>query len=321
MRGVVRQNSFQEQVELVSLAARTPRAPESIEVFRQALRGRHNIPAARAAQAAGEHGLSELVPDLVTSFSHFIEQAVKRDPLCAAKIAIAEALDRLDHREPELFLQGFRHIQLEPVWGGTTDTAASLRARCMAALVRINHPDRHRLLADLLFDPCPDARRGAVRAAAYAGSEAGELLLRIKVHLGDKDSSIVGECFTGLIQLAPDSALEFVGRALKSQDGEIRELAALALGESHLTEAFGFLRRAILESSTAGEFKILAIAIGLCRTDEAFELLLDLLATRPTPFAQAVMEGISLCSSDPERQRRFAKIAQSRGLKLEKGKD
>lgn len=321
MTDVARQRSLEEQVELVSLAARTPCTSESIEMFRQALRGRYNIPAARAAQAAGEHGLSDLVPDLVTSFSHFIEQSVKRDPRCAAKIAIAEALDRLDHRESDLFLQGFHHIQLEPVWGGTTDTAASLRARCMAALVRINHPDRYHLLADLLFDPCPDARRGAVRAAAYAGGEAGELLLRIKVHLGDKDSSIVGECFAGLVQLAPDSALEFVGRALKSQDAEIRELAALALGESHLPEAFGLLRRAILDASTVGEFKIFGLAIGLCRTDEAFELLLDLLATRPTPFAQAVVEGILLCASDPERHRRFAKTMQSRGLKLEKGRD
>ncbi len=319
MRGVPRRDSLQEQVESVSLAARTPRTPESIAVFRRALRARQNLPAARAAQAASEHDLSELVPDLLASFSYFMEQAVKRDPRSAAKIAIAEALDRLDHREPDVFLQGLRHAQFEPVWGGTTDTAASLRARCMAALVRINHPDRYRLLADLLFDPCPDARRGAVRAASYAGGEAGELLLRIKVHLGDEDPSIIGDCFAGLIQLAPESALNFVGRHLQSQDGEIRELAALALGESHLPEALDLLRHAILDSSTAGEIKILALAIGLCRTDEAFELLLELLAARPTPLALALLEGISLCASDPERQRRFAKIAHSRGFKLEKG--
>jgi len=321
MRAVVRRDSLQQQLESVGLAARTPRSADSIEVFRRALRAHANIPAARAAQAAAEHGLSELVPDLVASFSYFIEQAVKRDPHCMAKLAIAEALDRLDYSEPELFLQGLRHMQLEPVWGGTTDTAASLRARCMAALVRTSYPDRYRLLADLLFDSCPDARRGAVRAAAYAGGEAGEMLLRIKAHLGDTDSSIVGECFTGLMQMAPDSALEFVGRQLQSEHGDIRELAALALGESHLAEAFDLLRRAILESTTAGDFKMLGLAIGLCRTDEAFELLLELLATRPTPFATALLEGAALCASDPVRQRRLAETAHARGLEFEKGKD
>ncbi|RPJ60050.1 MAG: HEAT repeat domain-containing protein [Acidobacteria bacterium] len=315
-----RRDPLQEQVELVSQAARDPRSAESVALFRRALRARQNLPAARAAQAAGEHGLSELVPDLVASFSCFMEQAVKRDPRCAAKIAIAEALDRLDYPEPALFLQGLRHIQLEPVWGGTTDTAAPLRARCMAALVRLNHPDRYRFLADLLFDACPDARRGAVHAAAYAGGEAGELLLRIKVHLGDEDRSIISDCFSGLIQLAPDSALDFLGRYLQSDDGEIRELAALALGESHLLGALDLLRRAIQDSSIAGEIKVFALAIGLCRTDEAFELLLELLATRPTPLAMAVMDGLSLCASDPARRRRLAGIAHSRGFKMEKGR-
>jgi hypothetical protein len=326
MKTVARREALQEQLESINLAVRTPRTPDSVEVFRRALRGRQNLLAARAAEAAGGNALSELVPDLAASFSYFMTQAVKRDPRCAAKIAIAEALDRLDHRDPDLFLQGLRHTQLEPVWGGTTDTAAPLRTRCIAALVRMNHPDRYRLLADLLFDSCSDARRGAVRAAAYAGGEAGELLLRIKVHLGDKDPSIVGECFTGLIQLTPESALELVGRALKSKESEIRELAALALGESHIPEAFELLRRAILDSATTGELKVLALAIGLCRTDEAFEFLLELLASRPTPFAMAVLEGISLCVSDPERQRRFTRIARSRGLNVDgvpgkKGKD
>ena len=318
---MARHDLLQQQVELVSLAARTPHAPDSLSVFRNGLRGRQSLPAARAAQAAGEHGLQELFPDLEAAFSYFIQQAVKRDPRCAAKIAIAEALDRLDYASPELFLQGLRHIQLEPVWGGTSDTAAPLRARCIAALVRLNHPDRYRLLADLLFDSCPDARRGAVRAAAYAGGETGEMLLRIKVHLGDEDGSIVGDCFAGLIQLAPESALDFIGRHLQSENEEMRELAALALGESHVPEALGLLRRAILDSSTPGEFKILALAIGLCRTDEAFDLLLEVLSTRPTPFAIAALEGTQLCASDPERQRRLAEVARRRGLKLEKGRD
>ncbi len=309
-----RHDPVQDLIESVAAAARVPEDPASAELFRKALRGKHNLPAARAAQAAARNRLAQLVPDLAAAFNFFMTEAARRDPRCAAKIAIAEALDQMEASDSDLFLQGLRHVQLESAWGGTVDTAAPLRARSMAALVRLNHPDRYRLLADLLFDPCPEARRGAVQAAAFAGGDPGELLLRLKVHVGDKDLSIIGDCFSGLLQLAPEASLDFVGSYLQSAEPELRELAALAVGESRLQGALGLLRSAVSAAVGREESRTFCLAIGLCRTDEAFEFLLEFLEDKPAHLASAAIEGLELYRADPERWKRVSRIVVSRGL-------
>ena len=83
---------------------------------------------ARAAEIVAEWELAPFELALIAAFDRFLPDAVRRDPTCAAKIAIAEALNRLESREAELFLRGVRHVQPEPVWGGREDTAARLRA-------------------------------------------------------------------------------------------------------------------------------------------------------------------------------------------------
>ncbi|RPI22569.1 MAG: hypothetical protein EHM61_21970 [Acidobacteria bacterium] len=311
-----RRDLVREQLEAIAVAERSPHAPASLELFRRCLGGRSNLAAARVAQAAADHDLRELIPELVTAFSSYLQDPVKRDPRCAAKIAIAEALDRLEYDEGGVFLQGLRHVQMEPVWGGSVDSAAALRARSAMALVRLNHSDRYRFLADLLFDRWPEARRGAVQAAAYAAGDAGELMLRMKVRMGDENPAIIGDCFAGLIQIDPESGLRLVGKHLESSDSQLRELAAIALGESHLPEALGLLRTSIAQCFDLVGFKTLALAIGLCRTDEAFTLLLDLVAGRPTPFARGALEGLSLCATNAERRRQAAEVVRSRGLEL-----
>jgi hypothetical protein len=313
--GMPRRDPVRESVESVALAARDPESAASIALFRQALRGRHNLPAARAAQAAAEHQIETLVPDLTRSFSYFMSDASRRDPRCAAKIAIAEALDRLDFDDSAPFLEGLRHVQMEKTWGGAVDTAAPLRARSVAALVRLNHPDRYRFLADLLFDPRPEARRGAVHAAAFAGGDAAEMLLRIKVQMGDEDLSIVGDCLSALLQLAPEASVSFVGRRLQSPEPQLRGFAALALGEGRAPGGLDLLRDATLGVAHEAEFRTLALAIGLYRTDEAFDVLLELLEKKPRPLASATLETLALYRHDRDRWQRVTEIAESRGLR------
>ena len=83
------------------------------------------------------------------------------DKGCAAKTAIAEALAAMEYGEPEPFLRGVRHVQREPVWGGTEDTAGRLRAACILGLMGTGYPDAAREAVDLLADPQPDARAAA----------------------------------------------------------------------------------------------------------------------------------------------------------------
>ena len=56
-------------------------------------------------------------------------------PQCWAKNALAQTLAAFDYQDKELFLAGMRHVQLEPVWGGSSDTAGPLRGLCALALV------------------------------------------------------------------------------------------------------------------------------------------------------------------------------------------
>jgi hypothetical protein len=110
--------------------------------------------------------------------------------------------------------------------------------------------------------------------------------------------------------------LQIVAAHLRCPERQLREFAALALGESHLPEAFEPLREAILESSDAAEFKTLALAVGLCRTEQAFDLLLEQAATRTLPLASAALEALSLSLSDADRRRRVSETARLRGLSI-----
>ena len=57
-------------------------------------------------------------------FHRFMENPVKTDPGCSAKVELVTALHDLDCAREEVFLQGLRHVQKEPGWGPPVDTAA-----------------------------------------------------------------------------------------------------------------------------------------------------------------------------------------------------
>jgi len=172
-------------------------APEaSVEALRKALGHHNNYLVAKAADLVRELRLAELIPDLLAAFDRFFADPVKTDPQCWAKNAISRALAGLDCQEPAVFLSGMGHVQLEPVWGGSSDTAGTLRATCALALVQCRSLTDHDLLASLVVlvaDRDKSVRVQVVRAIAQVGSLGAALLLRLRAVLG-------GEC------LAPATA-------------------------------------------------------------------------------------------------------------------
>src|SRR5439155_10542396 len=92
-----------------------PASPELLKELRAALGDPSNLVVAEAAAMAGHAHLAELVPDLVAAFARFLEDPVKTDKLCRAKIAIAEALNQLEFSEEEVFWRGARFVQLAQV--------------------------------------------------------------------------------------------------------------------------------------------------------------------------------------------------------------
>src|SRR5262249_11165043 len=141
-----------------------------------------------------------------------------------------------EYAEEDLFWRGARYVQLEPVWGGSQDTAANLRVACAFGLVRVHARGVITYLVDLLCDPEKPARAGAAQALAYSETEAAGLLLRFKARVGDSEPEVISECFGGLLKLAPEESVPFVAEFLTSPDSAVQEAAILALGDSRRRE-------------------------------------------------------------------------------------
>ncbi len=102
--------------------------------LRAALRDKSNLIVAAGAAIVGDQNLAEMQSDLKAAFERFLVDPVKNDKLCRAKVAVIQSLDKLGYEQADLYLRAASHVQLEPVWGGTEDTAApfarSLSSRC-----------------------------------------------------------------------------------------------------------------------------------------------------------------------------------------------
>src|SRR6266700_1671321 len=119
--------AFEDQIAALD-ALRGVASEERIEPLRQALRHRNNFVVGKAAALVREFSIAPLIPDLLVAFDRFFENPEKSDPQCWAKNALSRALAGLEYQEPDCFLRGMHHIQMEPVWGGRSDTAGTLRS-------------------------------------------------------------------------------------------------------------------------------------------------------------------------------------------------
>ncbi|MEM8807178.1 MAG: hypothetical protein AAGF01_14235 [Cyanobacteria bacterium P01_G01_bin.38] len=253
-----------------------PPTEAAIATLQQALNSRQSVAIAQVAKLALNHRLTQLIPELATQFERMLTKGATTDPNCIAKQAIANTLYQLEYPETELFLSGIHHIQMEPVWGKSVDTAPGVRAICALGLVRVNYRDVMIELADLLAAPEIEARIGAVRAIAYSENPQGIPLLRLKLHLGDPEPQVLSECFIALLQLAPKQSFPLVVKFLESSEPTICELAAIALGEARVAEAFKAIKRVWQQTRESELKQSFLLAIATLRTDEAIHFLTSL---------------------------------------------
>ena len=264
-------------------------------VLEKALGGRNYRVIALAARYAGDKLAYECVPQLLEAYPRYLEKAAKRDPNCLAKRAIVRALYDLDCDDVDFFLTAMRYRQMEPVWGGSVDTATDLRNSAAMGLVASGYPRALVEVAQLLSDSEAPVRGGAARAIACGNPQQAELLLRLKVLCGDEDALVIGECFIGLLAVEPDESMAFVARFLDTEDDAVCEAAALALGESRLPAALNSLKAAWEGVLVSAELRrVLVRAAALHRSDEAFDWLLQLAAERDTPIATEIVDVLSI---------------------------
>ena len=270
-------------------------ADEVVSVLGKALAERNYRVVAHAAHLAGERLVYDCVPQLIDAFEQLLDNAVKRDPNCLAKKAIMRALYELDCDDADFYLAGIRYSQLEPVWGGTVDTAADLRCSAAMGLVASGYPRAMIEVAALLTDSEAPVRSGAARAIACGNPHDAEMLLRFKVLTGDAEALVIGDCFAGLLGIEPDESVDFVAVYLGSEDDALREAAALALGESRLPRALDRLLEAWDEVFVPEWFRrVLVRAAALHRSNESFAWLVGLAAEVNEKIATEIVEALSI---------------------------
>jgi hypothetical protein len=300
--------------QLAALDALPAERNAKIEALKRAAGDRHYRVAAKAARLAEEALLYELVPSLLAAYARFLDKPLKSDPSCLAKKALARALVALDCADTEFFSRGLEYRQLEPVWGGTADTAVDVRASCAMGLVASGYPRALVELTALLNDAEAGARLGAVRAIACGNPREAELLLRTKALAGDAEPQVLGECFTGLLAVEPEDSLRFVAAFLEHDDGAVRELAALALGESRLDAALAPLQQAWNGVLVGNEFRrALLRAAAAHRSEAAFAWLLAVVADARVAVALEIVEALAIYRHNAKLKQRLAAALEERG--------
>lgn len=268
---------FEAQIAALDTLRQQPEQAR-LDPLRKALANRNNFIAAKAADLIREFGLRELTPDLLKAFDHFFEHAEKSDPQCWAKNAISRALAAFELQEVDVFLRGMRHIQMEPVWGGRSETAGTLRATCALALVQCRNLTEVDLLAhliDLVTDKDNAVRVEVIRAIEQVGSSSASLLLRQRAMLGNDEPEVLGACYGGILRIEGTRAIPWVARFLATADDSAGE-AALAIAGTHSPEAFEALRNALHAASDPWFRSVLLSAIALTRHDASIDFLLGL---------------------------------------------
>jgi HEAT repeat protein len=288
-----------------------PVTPALLRDLREALGDKSNLVVAAAAEVVGERMLTDLGPDLAAAFPRFLVDPVETDKLCRAKLAITESLHKIEFDAEDVFRVGIKHVQREPRWGGSDDTAAPLRGAAAFALLRLNPRDLMVLLADLLADPEKVARSAAAKALGASGSLAAIPLLRFKARTGDEEPEVTVECLAALMSAEADGSVSFVSKFLESDADEVAEGAALALGESRRPAALDALKaRWLVRSDTLRSVLLLAVAI--TRLPAALEFLLGIVAGDDREAASAALTALAIHRQNPVVRERIAAVVADR---------
>jgi HEAT repeat protein len=306
---------FEEQLAALD-ALREQSSEMRVTALRKALGHNNNFIAAKAADLIREFGLADLIPEMLAAFDRFFDDPVKNDPQCWAKNAISRTFAAMELQDEAVFLRGMRHIQLEPVWGGQSDTAGTLRATCALALVQCRSLTERDLLAhlvELLADKDKTVRVEVVRGIEQVGSTSASLLLRLLAVLGSDKSAadepeVLGACYGGILRIEGVRAIPWVRRFLIAADDNAAE-AALAIAGTHSPEAFEVLRASFVKAPDPWWRSVLLSAISLTRQDAALEFLLELVGKEALD-AEPAIEAVLRSMPSPEIIKRLEKMVE-----------
>ncbi len=287
-------------------------SPQDIEEIRKFLAHKSNLLVAKAAKLAAQHRRSELTHDLVAAFHRFMANPAQNDKRCAALTGIAEALYEMDYCEPDIYLKGLKHIQMEASFGPPIDAAAALRGISAQALLRTRYKEAMSTIIPLLVDREPPARIGAVRALATNGGNTGALLLRLKVLTGDSEPEVIAECFLGLLNSAAEDSLRFVAEFLDTEDQAISDAAIWALGQSRLPAAFEPLKAHWEKTIARDQRTTILSGIAMLRLEVGIEFLCSIIETENQTTATDALNALAAFKSNSSIREAVAAAVRKR---------
>lgn len=284
-----------------------PRSAEAAAELRKALTNKVDYVVQRAAEFIREYELPDFEMDLARAFHRLTAGG---DKSFGARTAIVSAMHDLRANVPEVYLAGLRAFG--SVVPGMIDPAAAMRGICAMALVVTGDPSGLRHATDLLMDKHVPARAGAVRALASSGEDGAALVLRLKLHVGDPETEVLGDVLSGLIQLDPLNSLPLVEQYLDDSDEAVADAAAIALGESRRPEALEILHKRLARALTASTRRPLLLAIAITRRPEAVTILLEQLTTLRADSAKHVLEALRIYRADASLCDKVRRIVENR---------
>lgn len=272
----------------------------------------HNLVCAKAARIAGELQMIELRPDLEQAFERRMRDPAKLDKGCAALTAIVRSLYSMDYTESAVYLAGIRHIQLEASFGKSIDVACELRGISALGLARTRYEGTMFELVRLLADPEWEARRSAARAVACTNDPGAAPVLHLKTILGDESADVIGECYEGLLVLAPGRYLPFVVDCIQTAGEVEAEAALLALGSARTEAAV----RAIIDRWTTLRPSLVpaaAAALAESRSEPAMAFLASRIEVEPPGMTAGMLRALAPFAADERLRTQLRQAVDKRG--------
>lgn len=228
---------------------------------------------------------------LLDAYLRLHRSAPEGDPGCWARMALLEALGRLEAPEGEQpACLAVRTVQVEAVGFGMADTATGLRVAGAGLLANLGVPGALLDLAWLLHDTAPNAacsererlfaklacRVAAARAIGQLGDPAGAAILAVKLAFpGDEHPDVLAECMDGLVALREPRTLELLTPWLQNGSEFLAAAAATALAAAGGEKALPILLGA-LTTCRPGLKETLVFALGSIRSDQTQAALREL---------------------------------------------
>ena len=234
--------SLDEKLAAIRAMRDGPPSVTDATELRRYVGDRSNLVVAAAAALAGERAFTELAADLETAFDRFLIDPLKNDKLCRAKIAVVQALDKIEHLKRDVFEKAARHVQLEPV----SAERKTPRRGCVAppSLRLRGSEDQTIIRCSSTRSPIPRRTCGWPRSRrwhTWARKPRGCCFVS-RPGWAMSEADVISECLSGLMTLDPEENLDFVCEFLDPMDPDRCEAAALALGKTRLPGALEALK-------------------------------------------------------------------------------